>query len=152
MKTLIRQAVSADFKVLLKIDEASFPSEIAFDSTELSYFINREGAETLVLEAEGEIAAFIIIEVNRKRRVATLITLDVRAEHQRRGYATQLLHRSEEILRDHGVRVYDLQVDVANAGAIGFYKLQGFGMVCTLKNYYQNGQDAYLMVKDLNEN
>ncbi len=151
-KTLIRQAVSADFKVLLRIDEASFPSGIAYDSSELAYFMNLEGAETLILEADGEIAAFIIMEVNRKRRVATIITLDVRAEHQRRGYATQLLLRSEEILRDNGVRMYDLQVDVANAGAIEFYKLHGFEMVRVLKNYYQKGQDAYLMVKDLNEN
>jgi ribosomal-protein-alanine N-acetyltransferase len=151
-KTLIRHAVDADFKVLLEIDETSFPAGIAYDSVELSYFMHREGAETLVLEEDGRIAGFIIMEVNRKRRTATVITLDVRAECQRRGYATQLLLRSEEILRDYGIRHYDLQVDIANTGAIEFYKLHGFEIVRLLQNYYSNGQDAYLMLKDLNEN
>ena len=40
-KTLIRHAVSADFQTLLEIDEASFPPGVAYDSTELSYFMNR---------------------------------------------------------------------------------------------------------------
>jgi ribosomal-protein-alanine N-acetyltransferase len=149
-KTLIRHAAGADFKILLEIDEASFPPGVAYDSTELQYFMNRRGAETLVLEADGGIAAFLILGVDRNRRRATIVTLDVRPEHQRRGYATQLLMRAEEILKDHGAKAYDLQVDVGNTGAIEFYKKHGFEVVRLLRNYYPNGHDAYLMVKGLN--
>ena len=148
-KTVIRHAVAADFHALLEIDEASFPGGVAYDAAELSYFMNRVGAETLVVEEEGTIVAFIIVEVHRTRRSATIVTLDVRDTHRRNGYGTQLLKRAEDILNDYGVEVYDLQVDVTNHPAIDFYKKHGFTTVRTLRHYYANGNDAYLMVKEL---
>jgi ribosomal-protein-alanine N-acetyltransferase len=148
-KTVIRHAVAADFHALLEIDEASFPGGVAYDAAELSYFMNRVGAETLVVEEDGTIVAFIIVEVHRTRRSATIVTLDVRDTHRRNGYGTQLLKRAEDILNDYGVEVYDLQVDVTNYPAIDFYKKHGFTTVRTLRHYYANGNDAYLMVKEL---
>ena len=41
-KTLIRHATPEDFITLLEIDQASFPRGVAYDATELSYFMNRE--------------------------------------------------------------------------------------------------------------
>jgi ribosomal-protein-alanine N-acetyltransferase len=149
-KTLIRHAVNADFNTLLEIDEASFSGGVAYDAVELSYFMNRDGAETLVLEEEGDIVAFLIMEVHRTRRSATIVTLDVRGTHRRTGCGTQLMQRAEDILRDYGVEAYDLQVDVTNRGALGFYKKHGFETVRTLRRYYANGHDAFLMVKELN--
>ena len=49
-KTLIRHATNTDFEFLLEIDEASFPGGVAYDAVELAYFMNREGAETIVVE------------------------------------------------------------------------------------------------------
>lgn len=149
MKTLIRHAVATDFNVLLEIDQASFPGGVAYNAAELSYFINRDGAETLVAEEAGTVVAFLIVEIQTGRRRATVVTLDVRATHRRSGYGTQLLERAESILIDYGVETYDLQVDVTNKGAIDFYKRQGFRTVRTLKNYYANGNDAFLMMKEL---
>jgi [ribosomal protein S18]-alanine N-acetyltransferase len=148
-KTLIRHAVSADFATLLEIDEASFPGGVAYDAAELAYFMNRAGAETILVEKDGEIAAFLILEVHRNRRSATIVTLDVREKDRRSGYGTQLLRRSEEMLINYGVELYDLQVDVTNESAIVFYKKHGFRMVRTLRRYYGNGHDAFLMIKEL---
>ncbi len=148
-KTLIRHAVAADFESLLEIDKASFPGGVAYDAAELAYFMNREGAETIVAEEDGGIVAFLILEVHKTRRSATIITLDVREGRRRSGYGTQLLKRCEEMLAIHGVELYDLQVDVANRNAISFYKKHGFRIVRTLRKYYANGHDAYLMFKQL---
>jgi ribosomal-protein-alanine N-acetyltransferase len=148
-KTLIRHAVQEDFEVLLEIDEASFPGGVAYDANELAYFMNRDGAETIVVEEDGTIVAFLILEVHRNRRRATIVTVDVREDSQRKGYGSRMLMRAEEMLRDYGIEVYDLQVDVSNGKAIVFYKKHGFNIVRTLRNYYSNGNDAYLMVKEL---
>ena len=148
-KTLIRHAVPADFESLLAIDVSSFPGGVAYDATELAYFMNHEGAETIVLEANGKIVAFLIMEIHRNRRTATIVTLDVCENERRNGYGSELLERSEEMLLDFGVEAYDLQVDVTNTGAVTFYKTHGFSTVRTLRNYYANGHDAFLMVKEL---
>ena len=148
-KTLIRHAVSEDFGSLLEIDEASFPGGVAYDAVEMAYFMNREGAETIVADENGTIVAFLIMEVHQNRRTATIVTLDVRENSRRTGHGSRLLKRSEEILTDYGVECYDLQVDVTNQSAIRFYKKHGFRTVRTLRHYYANGHDAYLMVKDL---
>jgi ribosomal-protein-alanine N-acetyltransferase len=148
-KTLIRHALPADFNTLLEIDSASFPGGVAYDAAELSYFMNRIGAESLVAEEDGIIVAFIIIEVHRTRRSATIVTLDVRESCRRNGYGTLLLERAEHMLVQQGVEDYDLQVDVTNSGAIRFYRKHGFKTVRTLQRYYANGNDAYLMMKEL---
>lgn len=148
-KTLIRHAVRGDFETLLEIDKASFPRGVAYDAGELSYFMNRQGAETIVIQEGGTIVAFLIMEIHRNRRTATIVTVDVREDSRRKGYGTQLLMRAEEILGDYGIELYDLQVDVSNVKAIRFYKKHSFTLVRTLHNYYANGHDAYLMVKEL---
>ncbi len=63
VKTLIRRAVSSDFPTLLRIDESSFPAGIAYDFSELSYFMQRAGAHTLVAELNGEIIGFILVDI-----------------------------------------------------------------------------------------
>jgi ribosomal-protein-alanine N-acetyltransferase len=148
-KTLIRHAIREDFKILLEIDVASFPRGVAYDANELAYFINRDGSETIVLEEDGSIAAFLIMELHSNRRSATVVTVDVRESARRKGYGSQLIRRAEEILKDYGIEFYDLQVDVSNKNAILFYKKHGFNIVRTLRNYYSNGNDAYLMTKEL---
>src|SRR5262245_44684842 len=61
-KTLIRHAVAADFSQLLEIDQASFAGGVAYDAAELSYFMKRPGAETLVLEEASRVVAYLILE------------------------------------------------------------------------------------------
>ena len=148
-KTLIRHAIPADFESLLALDVSSFAGGVAYDASELAYFMNHEGAETIVVEVNGTIVAFLIMEVHGTRRRATIVTLDVCENERRNGFGSQLLKRSEEMLLNYGVEAYDLQVDVTNRPAIAFYRKHGFKTIQTLTNYYANGHDAFLMMKEL---
>ena len=149
MKTLIRHATSRDFPMLLSIDEASFPPEIAYDCLDLQHMMNRPGAETLVLEEDGGIAAFLLMEVDRSRKTATLVTLDVHSEHRRKGYASSLLRVRSRFLADMESATYNLQVDTQNEGAISFYRKNGFEVERLLRKYYPGSRDAWQMVKKL---
>jgi ribosomal protein S18 acetylase RimI-like enzyme len=148
-KTRIRPALDADFPLLLEIDAASFPDGNAYDASELSWYMNRAGTETLVLESDGTVAAFLIVETSRKQQSATIVTVDVRAEFRRRGFATALLDRTEAVLRKKAVERCRLPVDVGNTPAITFYEGRGFRKVRRLPRYYTNGADAWLMIKTL---
>jgi ribosomal protein S18 acetylase RimI-like enzyme len=53
------------------------------------------------------------------------------------------------MLSNYGVDLYDLQVDTENRAAIAFYRKHGFRTIRTLRNYYANGHDAFLMMKEL---
>jgi len=148
-KTIIRHATSEDFPVLLEIDAASFPAETAYDSNELSYFMNQTGAETIVLEQAGTVAAFLIVEVDAVRKTGTVVTLDVREDFRRLGYGSQLLQKAEEIVSENNAWQFRLQVDVNNTGAIAFYERHGFRPIRKLHHYYADGHDAWLMIKTL---
>jgi ribosomal protein S18 acetylase RimI-like enzyme len=149
MKTQIRHSTSKDFPVLLSIDQACFPPDVAYDYMDMKHMMSRPGAETLVLEEGGEIRAFLLIDIDHRRKSATLVTLDVLAEHRRRGYASILFSRSEEILKSHGVTHYSLQVDVHNDAAIAFYRKNGFKEERLLRKYYPGSRDAWQMTKKL---
>jgi len=135
--------------MLLSVDEACFPPEIAYDAMDLKHMMSRIGAETLVLEEDERIVAFLLMEVDRQRKTATLVTLDVLEQHRRKGYATSLLERSEQTLAAQGVTSYKLQVDTQNESAISFYRKNGFGEQRLLRKYYPGSRDAWEMVKKL---
>jgi ribosomal protein S18 acetylase RimI-like enzyme len=149
MKTLIRYATSRDSPMLLSIDEACFPPGIAYDAMDLKHMMSRGGAETLVLEEDGKIVAFLLMEVDRQQKTATLLTLDVLEEHRRKGYASSLLARSEQTLAGLRVTTYKLQVDTQNEAAMSFYRKNGFEEQRLLRKYYPGSRDAWEMVKKL---
>jgi ribosomal protein S18 acetylase RimI-like enzyme len=149
MKTLIRHATSRDFPMLLSLDESCFPPEIAYDFNDLKHMMSRSGAQTLVVDEDGAIRAFLLVDMDRNRKSATLVTLDVDRDHRRKGYASSLLSRSEEILSEHGISTYVLQVDTQNEGAIAFYGKSGFAVDRLLRKYYPGSRDAWQMVKKL---
>ena len=49
------------------------------------------------------------------------------------------------------MRKVRLEVRVSNKAAINLYKKHGFKIVYAIKNFYLNGEDAYVMMKNLNE-
>jgi len=149
MKTLVRTATSHDFSTLLSIDQSCFPPNIAYSRDELGYYLSRPGARTLLLEENGEIAAFLLLDLNFRRKTATLVTLDVKEEHRRKGYASTLMSEAEGILTASHIQRCNLQVDTENVAALAFYKTLGFSIVRRLENYYPGGRDAWLMTKTL---
>jgi ribosomal-protein-alanine N-acetyltransferase len=133
----------------VRIDQRCFPPGVAYDSAELAYFMKRRGAKTLVGEVNGSLAGFLLLEMSPRRRLASIITLDVREEFRRRGCATALMFTAEEILRAQQIKICELQVDVGNDRALAFYHKHGFEIVRRLNGYYDNGNDAWLMRKEL---
>lgn len=111
--------------------------------------MSRSGAETIILEEDGAIRAFLLMEVDHRRKTATLVTLDVLSDFRRKGHASELLSRSEQILATHGVATYKLQVDTQNEGALSFYRKNGFKAERLLRKYYPGGRDAWEMIKTL---
>jgi len=151
-----------DFETLWRIDQSCFPPGISYGRLELSAYIRRRGAFTLVAESaesgqaeRGEIAkpapsilGFIVAEASR-RGMGHIITIDVVLSARRFGVGSKLLAAAEERLQSEGVAQVFLEAAVDNKTALAFYKRHDYFVVKTVPRYYSNGLDAFVLQKDL---
>lgn len=144
----IRNFKPEDFEVLWRMDQECFPSGIAYSRRELSVYIRRRGAFTLIAAdtANGAIAGFIVAYGGVAGHI---ITIDVATSARRSGVGSLLLRAVEACLFSAGTRAVSLETAVDNVAALSFYKRHGYNVVRTWPRYYSNGVDALVMRKEL---
>ena len=154
MELLIRDYRPADFDYLWNIDQICFPPGIAYTQMDLTGFVTRRKAITLVAEltgngsSQGRIVGFAVAQPIRN--IGRVLTLDILPEARRRGLATILMEKCELRLRAAGCTQVFLETAVTNEAAIGLYQKLGYQVVRTLPLYYStHALDAYLMGKNL---
>jgi ribosomal-protein-alanine N-acetyltransferase len=151
---LIRDYRAADFDCLWRIDQQCFPPGIAYTQMDLTGFITRRKAITLVAESAGgsefagDIAGFAVAQPIRK--IGRILTLDIIPEARRFGLATRLMYECEKRLRAVGCEQVYLETAVNNEPALLLYHKLGYEILRTLPMYYPtHALDAYLMGKAL---
>jgi ribosomal-protein-alanine N-acetyltransferase len=144
----VREFLPEDFEAAYRLDQACYPSGIAYSRYALHEFLALPGAGAWVAEEEGVLVAFVIVRKTGKAR-GHVITLDVREECRRRGLGTRLLATAEVWLASQGVRRVRLETAVANAPAVAFWEKMGYQTAGVLRGYYLDRDDAYRMEKEL---
>jgi ribosomal-protein-alanine N-acetyltransferase len=151
---VIRPFRPADFDRLWEIDQTCFAPGIAYTQMDLTGFITRRKAITLVAEyppgseLAGAIAGFTVAQPIRN--IGRILTLDIMPNARRMGLATLLMRECEAELRAGGCAQVFLETAVNNEPAIGLYRKLGFEVLRTLPLYYPtHALDAYLMGKNL---
>lgn len=79
-----------------------------------------------------------------------IVTIDVLEMHRRRGVASALLQYVESEMGRQGIQEVWLETATNNESAIAFWKKHGYRSRGLLPNYYPNRLDAYAMSKALN--
>ena len=150
----IREYRAADFDLLWRIDQACFPLGIAYTQMDLTGFVTRRKAITLVAEhaedpdAAGDIAGFAVAQPVRK--IGRILTLDIVPQARRFGLATRLMQECEKRLRACGCQQVFLETAVTNEPALHLYQKLGYAILRTLPRYYPtHALDAFLMGKAL---
>ena len=108
------------------------------DPTTLSY---------RVATPNEQIVGFIFVMTTNG--IGHITTIGVAPEHRRRGLAEKMLLNIEEALKRRSITTISLEVRVSNIGAQSLYRGLNYTIVQRLNNYYNNGEDGYLMVKSL---
>jgi ribosomal-protein-alanine N-acetyltransferase len=98
--------------------------------------------------ANNEMVAFIFATSNVDG-TGHITTIGVAPEHRRRGLAQKLLVHAEAAMQRRKISVIRLEVRVSNVAAQSLYRQFGYATVQRLENYYNNGEDGFLMVKSL---
>lgn len=102
----------------------------------------------LVVECDREVVGYSlgIIEHNIRGH---LISIAIDERFRRRGLGEALMREFENKLKTRNISEAVLEVSVNNVAAISLYKKLGYKVVSVLREYYPNGEDAYLMLKKL---
>jgi [ribosomal protein S18]-alanine N-acetyltransferase len=153
----IRNYRSGDFDRLWQIDQICFPPGIAYTQMELSGFITRRNAITLIGELQHQatvpalrpIAGFVVAHPTHAK-YGRILTLDILPEARRFGLATSLMLECEQRLRALGCIDVYLETAVDNEPALRLYRKLGYDILRTLPEYYSShALDAFQMGKRL---
>lgn len=97
---------------------------------------------------DDRMVGFIFI-IASEENVAHITTIGVAPEHRNRGVAMMMLERAERALTSKGFDSVVLEVRISNDTAQNLYRRSGYVILQRLFDYYNNGEDAYLMAKAL---
>ena len=79
-----------------------------------------------------------------------ITNLAVKERHRKKGVASIILSRLDELARQRGISALTLEVRVGNTAAQSLYTKHGFAIEGRRKGYYADtGEDAYIMWKSL---
>jgi len=113
-------------------------------------FIVAEVDKTIVgyimCRIETGIPSFKLLGITRKGHVISIAVLPA---HQQKGIGTALIHEATQAMLNYNAKECYLEVRESNLPAIGLYKKMGFKIARTLRNYYADGENAFLMAKSL---
>lgn len=141
----IEQATWRDLNDLRQLEKVCFPKD-AWPIWDMVGVLTMPNVIRLKAMLDGEMVGFIAADVRPSQDIAWIATVGVLPDYRRRGIATALLTACED--RIHVPRVR-LSVRRSNHSAIHLYQTEGYAKVGLWPNYYQDGEDAIVMQKQL---
>ena len=113
----------------------------------------------LVAEVDGHIVGYNMCRIefglsNLKTAFAKrghVISIAVLSEFRRMGIGKALMEAGLKGVKDGGANEMYLEVRISNNPAIDLYKNLGFSVNKISEGYYRDGENAYIMVKDLSK-
>lgn len=140
----VRRCKWEDLNRVLEIERTSFNQP--YDRNVFIHYLMNESERFLVAEVNNFLVGYIISSI--LNNVGLIISLAVDNKWRGKGIGKKLLEVALQQLSNKVNRV-ELQVRVSNESALRFYLNFGFKIEKRIKEYYPDGEDAYLMTKDL---
>ena len=146
----IRRFRESDMDAVLHIEHACF-REDAYDRNLFADFYHKCGDLFLVAEGTNRVWGYMVTCTRSREgsQMAQLQSVAVAPGARRKGVASALMDGTLRRLRKRTIRRLTLAVKITNRRAIAFYRKYGFLQLRILPKYYEDGKDAWLMVKDL---
>ncbi len=143
---IVREANINDLKHIVDIERKSFKypyPAVAFTTLMMlypNYF--------LVCEYCGKVVGYVAAAIG-KDRSGHVISIAVDPEVRGRGIGKLLMKSVESRLIKDGITRFKLEVAVSNYVATKMYESLGFRISGIIKGYYPDGEDAYMMFKEV---
>ena len=115
--------------------------------------------ETFIVAVDnGEVVGYIMcrIEVGLSNfgfggllKKGHIVSVAVLPQYRRKGIGQALITKGAEAMRLYNAKQCFLEVRLTNTPAINMYKELGFEVTRTIRGYYADGEDAYVMSRKL---
>jgi len=157
----IRRAVQADLLAVLRIERASFDQPWPFSAFErylgepgfLVAVANEDSSGYLDGEGGESVVGYVVANLvpNHGRAFGHVKDIAVHPEYRGEGIGAGLLERALAVLGTRGAQSVKLEVRESNDRAVGLYREFDFEYLRTIPRYYDDGEDALILVVDLDE-
>lgn len=143
-----RETVRADLLAVFRIEKASFAQPWPYRAFER--FLGTPGF--LVADA-SEVVGYVVADdvPNHGRPLGHVKDIAVDPNYRGRGVGATLLERALDVLGGRRVNAVKLEVRASNERALALYHRYGFIHRTTAHGYYADGEDALVLVRELDE-
>ncbi|RDI72171.1 ribosomal protein S18-alanine N-acetyltransferase [Halopelagius longus] len=145
--TVVRRATRSDLLDVYRIEKSSFSQPWPYSAFET--FLEEPGF--LVAVRGPAVVGYVVADVmpNHGRGIGHVKDIAVRPDARGAGLGRYLLERALVALTIDGATLVKLEVRVGNEPAISLYRDVGFERARRVPGYYADGEDAFVMVLDL---
>lgn len=144
-KVNIRLMTEADIPLVVKGEEEIFGESLGYDMLKGELSLNPYACY-FVLEINKEFSGYISTWVYEDR--AEILNFFVLKNYQGKGYGKLLLETFLDVVKMANVPSVSLEVRESNYIARNLYEKYNFKYSHTRKNYYSNGENALVYIKD----
>jgi ribosomal-protein-alanine N-acetyltransferase len=148
---VIRRAEQADLLDVFRLERSTFPQPWPFSAFES--FLGEPGFLVLTRAADPTVVGYVVSDTtpNYGRDIGHVKDLAVHPDARRQGLGCDLLHTALTVLAVEGAALVKLEVRASNDAALSLYRSEGFEPLRRVPRYYDDGEDAYVMVLELAE-
>ena len=141
----VRPAGRADLLEVFRIEQAAFPQPWPYGAFE--GFLGQEGF--LVAADEDGVVGYVVADTvpNHGRPLGHVKDIAVHPDRRGEGIGATLLERALGVLQSADAARVKLEVRAGNDAAIRLYREFGFTHHHTIPRYYDDGEDALVMVR-----
>src|SRR6056297_3352009 len=147
----IRRGTLSDLDPILNIERSVFPlfqqSSVRTVTLSLRSSFQQVWVAVCTNEGESEICGVLILYAYKK--TLRIYSIATSKKFQGKGIGDALLWHAESIAGISGYERLSLEAEANNRKLIEWYKRRGFEVLELSKDYYEEGIDAYKMVKIL---
>lgn len=141
----ISKASLLDLNALHKLEKESFAND-AWPLIDLIAVLTFPNVIRIKATENNQMIGFIAGDPRPNDGVGWVATIAVDSGYRLRGVGRALLHACEKEIGTPRMR---LTVRTSNQGAITMYEKEGYKTIDVWQNYYNDGESAMLMEKDL---
>jgi ribosomal-protein-alanine N-acetyltransferase len=152
----VRRFKPSDLDGVIRINRECLPENYStlffmnlykrFPETFIVAEVNREIVGYIMCRIETGIPSFKVLGISKKGHV---ISIAVLPEHHRKGVGIKLIQEATQAMKNYKAKECYLEVRESNIPAIQLYKKLRFEIAQTNRNYYADGEDAFVMTLQL---